>query len=196
MSREWEIPRIDFNYGWGNRIQLKYEIPWLRLTEGNQTRTGLGNSLFGVKWRFLDEERRGLSLSTYPQIEFHNPTSSADRGLVEKGVQFLLPLEMTRRVGPLGVNGEFGFRFVQHRSEEWLYGLAFGHETRIRLELLGEIQGTARRNFREDDLVFNLGGRWRLGDKFVLLFSIGRSIRAPSGESLTPFAYLGMQFNL
>src|SRR5206468_13063788 len=25
----WEVPRLDVNYGWGERTQLKYEIPYL-----------------------------------------------------------------------------------------------------------------------------------------------------------------------
>ncbi len=85
-----ETPRIDLNYGWGPRIQLKYEIPWVVLNpSGLPIRKGLGNSLFGVKWRFANEERRGVSISTYPQLEFNNPTSSADQGLVQRGVRFL-----------------------------------------------------------------------------------------------------------
>lgn len=59
-----EAPRLDVNYGLGDHIQLKYEIPWLVLDRGRErTRSGLANSPFGVKWRFADEERRGVTYS-------------------------------------------------------------------------------------------------------------------------------------
>lgn len=191
-----ETPRIDVNYGLGDHIQLKYEVPWVRLDSNHeQARSGLGNSLLGVKWRFMDEERRGVAVSMYPQLEFNNPTSSARRGLVEQGMQFLLPVEMARRVGPVEVNGEFGYRFIEHRSDEWLYGLALGRQVLPRLELLGEMHGTARRDFGEDQLVFNVGGRFRLDHTLLLLFTGGRSIRDLPSEHTTLIAYVGMQFN-
>ncbi len=66
------IQAVDLNYGWGERIQLKYEVPWIFSNEeGGETQNGLGNSILGVKWRFLDEDRQGISMSTYPQVEFN-----------------------------------------------------------------------------------------------------------------------------
>ncbi len=195
-TRLFETPRIDFNYGLGDHIQLKYEIPWVVLDpNGDSTKSGLGNSLLGVKWRFVDEERHGIAVSMYPQLEFNNPTSSTDRGLAERGAQLLLPLEVVRSVGPVEVNGEFGYKSVQHRRDELLYGLAFGHQLLKRLQLLGEFHGTAERSFAEDELVFDLGGRLRLDSTLVLLFTAGRSLRQPSGENPAFIAYLGMQFN-
>lgn len=44
----------------------------------------VGNSLAGVKWRFVENKRHELEISTYPQLEFNNPTSSVDRGLAER----------------------------------------------------------------------------------------------------------------
>ena len=192
----FETPRVDFNYGLGGQIQLKYELPWVVLNpSGQPRRDGLGNSLLGVKWRFLDEDNRGISISLYPQLEFNNPTSSADRGLVERGARFLLPIEMARRVGPLDVNWEVGYRFRQHERDEWLYGLAFGRRVHPRLELLGELHGTVRRDLREDEMVFDVGGRWRLRGPLVLLFTTGRAIRGVTDEKPTWLGYLGMQFN-
>src|SRR5690349_1121980 len=51
----YETPNIDINYGLGNRIQLKYEIPLtIQETRGDQSHVlaGPGNSLLGVKYRF------------------------------------------------------------------------------------------------------------------------------------------------
>lgn len=193
----FETPRVDFNYGWGPSIQLKYELPWVVLdSRDTGVRSGLGNSLVGVKWRFLDEERHGMSISTYPQLEFNNPTSSVGRDLVERGRQFLLPLEMARKFGPLQTTWEWGYDFREHQKDEWVYGLAAGHQLTNRLELLGEVHGTALRDFAGDELLFDIGGRVRLTQKTLLLFTTGRSMRGPRQEAPTWFGYLGLQLNL
>ncbi len=67
--REYQVPQLDINYGYGERLQLKYQVPWLiRGEDGTATRNGLGKSLFGVKWRFFENEEHGLEFSTYPQL--------------------------------------------------------------------------------------------------------------------------------
>src|SRR2546427_11974182 len=43
-------PRIDLNYGAGRRIQLKFEVPWVRVREGEaKTPIGAGDAVAGVK---------------------------------------------------------------------------------------------------------------------------------------------------
>ncbi len=194
--RLFETPRIDINYGLGEHIQLKLEVPWLVLQGTGQPRkTGLGNSLVGVKWRFVDAEKHGFAMSIYPQLEFNNPTASVRRGLVERGAQLLLPLEVTRKVGPLDINGEVGYRVVEQQANELLYGLAFGSQVTKRLELLGEIHGTPKQNLSENELLFNLGLRYKLSNHYTLLFSSGRSFYHAASGQPTFIAYTGMQFN-
>ena len=56
----YQVPDFDFNYGLGDRIQLKYEIPIAieetRPLDGQpgQVIGGLGESLLGIKWRFYE----------------------------------------------------------------------------------------------------------------------------------------------
>jgi hypothetical protein len=65
----WEFPALDLNYGVGDHIQLKLEGAWLvRQGTDSKTQDGAGNALAGVKWRFLDQERNGVSMSIYPQV--------------------------------------------------------------------------------------------------------------------------------
>lgn len=62
----YQVPDFDFNYGLGDRIQLKYEIP-IAIEETRplaarpnqpavpgQVIGGLGESLLGIKWRFYE----------------------------------------------------------------------------------------------------------------------------------------------
>jgi hypothetical protein len=95
----YNTPALDLNYGVGDRIQLNYSVSWIVMhTSDEGTKNGLGNSEVAVKWRFLlDEDKNGLALSIYPRFIFNNPTSSADRGLVDKGTVFRLPSRWKRR---------------------------------------------------------------------------------------------------
>ena len=140
----YETPLIDLNYGVGENIQLKYEVPWLIFQEqGIGTKSGMGNSLVGVKWRFLDEDKSGVNMSVYPQFEFNPPTSSARRGLVDEGTNLLLPVEVSKKFGPVLINGELGDTIRQHGVDEWFYGLIFGYQIQENLTFLSEIHGNA-----------------------------------------------------
>jgi len=65
----------------------------------------------------------------------HSPVR---RNLAYKVPLFLLPLEITKKVGPVDVDLEVGRWFTQDRPY-WIGGLAFGHQATKRLEVLGEI---------------------------------------------------------
>jgi hypothetical protein len=194
-ERESELPLIDINYGVGERVQLKFEMPWLMVRErGARARRGPGKAAVGVKWRFFENERHGFAVSTYPQLEFNVFRASARRGLVEDTKELLLPFELTKKLGPVEVNGGIGYRLIRPRRDEWLYGLAVGRRVTKRLELLGEIYGTSRRGLEEDESSFNLGGRLRVRRHVTLLFSAGRSFRKASSGEPTLYVYAGTQF--
>ena len=57
----YETPNMDVNYGVGNRIQLKYEVP-LSIEEmrgdASHVAAGLGNSLLGLKCRFYEHHSK------------------------------------------------------------------------------------------------------------------------------------------
>lgn len=62
----YQVPDFDFNYGLGDRLQLKYEIPiaieetrpvaaeGATPAQPGQVIGGLGESLLGIKWRFYE----------------------------------------------------------------------------------------------------------------------------------------------
>jgi len=194
-ERIYNAPILDANYGWGPRIQLKYQVPYLVVgDDGGPTRSGLGKSLAGVKWRFYDNDEKGLQISTYPQFEFNNPDNSVQRGLVDSGVRFYLPIELTKKVGPFEVNPEIGYWFASNKGAAWATGLVVGHEVNKRLELDAELYNTANTNGSDHWNTFDGGGRYKLGEHFVLLFMAGRSFRGPASEQPQFFGYLGMQF--
>jgi len=194
-ERIYDAPILDMNYGLGDRIQLKYQVPYLvdGVNDG-PTRSGLGKSLAGVKWRFYENHEKGLEISTYPQVEFNNPTSSLQRGLVANGTRFYLPIEVSKKIGPFVVNPEVGYWFANKAGAAWASGVVVGHEVSNRLELDGELYNTANTNGTNHWDTYDGGGRYKLGEHFVLLFMAGRSFTRPSISQPQFFGYLGMQF--
>jgi len=191
------IRALDINYGLGERIQLKVELPWIFSNpDRDEAKNGVGNSVFGVKWRFLDEDRHGIAMSTYPQCEFNTARSSVDKGLVDKGTKFILPFEIERKIGAVNITGEIGYIFNPENENQWFYGLAFGYKTSDRIEWVGEIFGVTSSNFdwAAHDLVFNLGFRWNLIKWLNLNTSVGRSLHPVAGNEKTLLLYSGLQF--
>ncbi|MGA2276559.1 MAG: hypothetical protein ABSG00_03065 [Terracidiphilus sp.] len=212
----YQLPDIDMNYGWGDRIQLKYELPLAAATDQhNTTRASLGESLLGIKWRPYEHHTAGepksdenmtFSLGTYPQASINNPTSAVRRGIVENGPQYYLPIEFTAKLGPVAFDGEvgrwFGNKLVPSR---WGRGLIAGHEFNERLELYGEIYDLQDANRidgtpKQRTLTLDMGGRRTLdrGGHLRLLFMGGRGIQAVTRQNSEPnwIAYLGVQILL
>ncbi len=195
--RIFNAPILDLNYGVGSRIQLTYEVPYLvEGTNGGPTRTGLGKSLPGVKWRFYDSDEKKLSISIFPQLEFNNPTSSLQRGLVDYNTRLYLPIEIHKQVGPVEVNPEAGYIFASGNGAGWFTGLVVGRDVSKRLELDGELYNSANTNGSNHWNTFDGGGRFQLGEHYILLFMAGRSFASPSSSQPQFFGYLGMQFLL
>jgi hypothetical protein len=193
----YQVPVLDLNYGVGNNIQLNYSVPWLvRHEQETGTKNGVGNSGVGVKWRFLDQERSGVNMSLYPQLEFNNSTSSADRRLVDDGSNLLLPIQVSRKFGPVWINGELGYTLREHHEDEWLYGLSSGYEIREDLTLLGELHGNSTKNFNTNELLFNIGTQWDFSKKFGLLASAGSTLFSNVNDKLSLQLYLGLQMRL
>ena len=197
QERLYETPLLDVNYGLGERMQLKFEIPWvIRTSKSEPTKAGLGNSLIGFKWRFYENIKRAFEISTYPQCEFNNPNSSADRGLVDRGVRFLLPLEATKTIGPLNFNAELGYWITQYGPDEWKAGLAAGRQVKPRLELLAEFYNSGKTDGTEHDTSFDFGGRFKIREHLLLLFMAGHSFPEAGTEGPHLVAYGGLQFQI
>jgi hypothetical protein len=210
----YQTPDIDMNYGWGDRIQLKYEVPMAVYTDpNNTTHASVGDSFPGVKWRFFEYHKAGepksddnllYSLGTYPQVYINNPTSAVRRGIVETGPQYYLPVEYTAKVGWLDLDGEFGRWFGNsHIPSRWGRGLIAGREFNDRTELYAEVydlQDANRIDGAPKQRAFTLdaGGRQTLdkGGHIRLLFLGGRALQKVTRENSEPnwIAYVGFQF--
>jgi hypothetical protein len=191
-------PLVDANYGWGDRIQLKLEVPWVvQSTREEPVRNGLGNALLGVKWRFADEEKSGIAVAFYPQVEINLVSSSASRGLAERRTSLLLPLAFEKNLGPFSANMEIGHQFREGEKGLWFGGLALGRGLSDRLEVLAEVFGLASARFAGVEFSGNIGGRWKVGRRLVLLVSVGTGIRgSPDQPRAGLLTYAGIQLLL
>ena len=191
-----DFPHIDFNYGLGDRIQLKYEVGWHAVQPvGQSWQSGLDNSLIGVKWRFVGAEDADFKVSVYPQYEFGNGTNSVERGIAEPGPNFLLPVEVSRSFGRVAVVAEAGHEFLHHANDEWIYGLLGALQPTDNLELMAEIHGSAESGWGNSNSLVNVGLRERVTDQLKLLASVGTGLdNGPDSTRL--IAYLGIQLLL
>jgi hypothetical protein len=191
-----EAPLLDAAFGVGDRIQLKYEVPWILAHEpGLGSRDGLGNSNLGVKWRFLDGGDSGWRISTFPQVEFRNPGSaSSRRGLVGAGTTLLLPFEFERDYSLLSVNLDIGRVWHSKGDDEWFGGIAVGRNAGERLELIAELHADASARIERSALTVNLGARWHAKEHGTLLLSFGRNLHNHFSEHNAVVGYVGWQF--
>jgi hypothetical protein len=98
-ATEWETPLFDINYGIGDNIQLKFEIPYQISRLDGMSTAGFGRSEFGIKYRFYDDESRGRSIAIYPQLEFATPGMASSDGDGGVGTLTKLPVLFSTKLG-------------------------------------------------------------------------------------------------
>lgn len=196
-ERVRSFPHADFNYGLGERIQLKYETGWnfLNTPESNGVKSGLDDSLLGVKWRFLDQDRSGVDMSVYPQLQLENSSSAVSQGIAEPGPNLFLPIEIAHDFGKIGLVAEIGYQFFRSQPNEWVVGILGAVEPTDTLQLMAEVRSFSETFVNRGDVILNFGLRRALGSKVKLLASAGTGLT--NGEGATTFiAYLGIQLLL
>jgi hypothetical protein len=196
-ASSYQVPQIDLNFGIGDRIQLTYEVPYiLQTSAGQPQQTGWSNGFPGVKWRFFDQGEGGWQLSVFPQIETGGSALAQKKGIAENGPRFLLPLEVTKRVGTFDLDFEAGYYFPWHGAQERILGFVAGRSVTPRLELDGEIYNDSAMGALPHNTTFDFGGRYKLHRGFILLFMAGRSFSGNAGGQPEFMGYFGIQILL
>jgi hypothetical protein len=190
-------PDVDINFGIGDHIQLTYENAWLRIQNpGSATKFGLGQSNPGVKWRFYDAGEDGLSISVFPQLFLNNPDNAVRRGITSPSQSFLLPVEFSRKFGPVDVDYEIGYQFFHDGPNGWITGLVVGHEFTPKLELDVEVYSQGRFHPTDNQPAIDFGGRYKLHSPVILLLMAGRSLEAARPNQPYFVGYFGIQLLL
>lgn len=197
-------PLIDINYGLLENDQWKIEFPivFADPLDANQ-RWGAGDIEVGWKYRFWDEEDRGMMASIYPQllIPTANDAAVGRAALGDGFTELFLPLEVGKHFcdDKLFVYSEVGYNLTLDRggANEWFYGTAFQWEHTDRLELLFEVGGLAFEESGEPDHAFFNGG-WKLAltDRWSFIGSVGRSFRRRGSGAPDLLTFVGFQFTI
>lgn len=196
-TANYQVPQIDLNFGLGDTVQLTYEIPYVLETgTGSPVQSGWGNGFPGIKWRFLDQGKDGWQMSVFPQVETGVSPSAQDRGIGAAGPRYILPIEVTKKIGPLDVDFEAGYYLPGHGPKERTLGLVAGRSVSEKLEFDAEIYDDRVYDAGPHSTTLDLGGRYKLGRGFIALFMAGRSLDGLSNGQPEFIGYIGVQILL
>jgi hypothetical protein len=193
---EWLIdaPGIDLNYGWGDHVQLTLQTSVTTLKRSDHGAVaGMGGTETAVKWRFLDEDKSGVDMSMFPRILFNLSQSSVRRGLSEAGTRFQIPFQMAKKVGPIGLDAEFGPLVSSVGRSQFIYGAVAGVDVSEKTSLIGEVHATSRTNFARDIVTLNFGWRCKLNEHTIWIGSVGHEIHSDEDAPLALIGYCGVQ---
>lgn len=198
-ATENDVPVLDMNYGIGDRWQLTWLLPWTFISDGDGSRNGVGESDFGIKYRFLDQGDKGWKVSFYPQASLVTPfTNSSKRGIVDSGGSVLAPFEVEKDFGEVILNADFGHEFHNDSSEDrWIGGIDLSHDITEKWNAGAEIHVEARTGrLSGSEVVLNVGTTYELSEKVSLLASIGRDLKNSLEPKSSLISYLGIQLRL
>lgn len=201
-----ELPLLDVNYGIGDNLQLKYELPYVINESNGSHASAVGESTFGIKDMFFDDDRHGLALAVYPQLSFSQADSAAARkGLTSPGNLFMLPLLMTLKLGEtslgeVNLSANLGYNISTKPDIANFISASVGLGTPIssRVSIMGELsteQAVARvtEDIRAQNLKANLGVLAALTRSVMMFGSVGHSLMASDDVGHT-YALVGFRF--
>jgi hypothetical protein len=189
-----EAPLFDINYGVGDNIQLKGEVPYELSRIDGATASGLGRAEFGIKYRFYDDESRVLSMAIYPQLEFAVPGTAADEGDEGVGTITKLPVLFSTKVGETSkgdimITANLGYNISTVPATEDYVSASFGVGFPLTsgLALMVEastVQALTRNmeNVRESMVKANVGLFGRINEHLLLLGALGESYSSSNAD--------------
>jgi hypothetical protein len=189
-------PDVDINFGLGDRIQLTYESAWLRVANPSPVKYGMAQDQLGVKWRFYDNQDSGFAMSIFPQLSVNNPNNSVQRGITPRGASLILPVEFSKKLGPIDLNWEVGYNFVHLGPDGWLAGAVVGHDFTKNLELDVEFYATGTFHPSANQETLGGGLRYKIHPPVILLLMAGRSVQLAGTTQPYFVGYFGLQFLL
>ena len=196
-AHEIEFPILDINYGVGDQVQLTYGVPYVSLREDDgtghlQSAHGVGDSEFGLKYRFYDNEDRGVSMALYPQVRVRTPGANGE--VSNGGTAYALPLILVTEFEHFSLTANVGMEFADGEHSTFA---SFGAGRRLtdRLAVMAELAG---RNLDNDGrhVLVNVGVRQKLSDAHSISASIGRDVDVGAGEDRLTYAMINYQMLL
>ena len=195
-TKAYETPLADFNYGVGERIQLKLEVPWrLQRQNGISQQSGFNSAIMGVKWRFLDDEENHFSISTYPQQTMNSPVPKGWKAsFAGDPVGTLLPIELQWDAGGVSLNEEVGEFLAYKGQNQFVFGSAISGAVLEKWTLLGELHGVFSTDWHSRRILYNVGSVVELAKAYSFLFSAGHTIKSTGPAAFV--GYIALQLHI
>jgi hypothetical protein len=197
-EKDWQLPLLDMNFGIGNNLQLKYEVPYINSDTDGTSQTAVGSSKFGVKEKFYEDEASELEIAFYPQVEFATPNSKAvKKGLESSGSITTLPLLVSKKIGEmengnvmLSANISYNISAQDDTKNFATAAVGIGMPFYRRIAFMGELSTEQsmrkdKEDTREQLLKVNAGFLGAVNQQFLLYASVGESLYASDKEDHT-----------
>lgn len=185
-------PAIEFNYGVVPNVQLHLVVPnTFSDPVGGPHTSGLGDTEFGIKFRFIQETSGRPQIGVFPMAEI--ATGNAGLGLGNGRTWFRLPIWIQKSWGPWTTYGGGGYAIdtaAGMRNYDfggWLVQRDFGEHWTLGGEVFSQGATTTDGQFTT---LYNVGGYYKPNDTVNILFSLGHSI---AGERHA-IGYFGLYF--
>lgn len=187
---------LDANYGIGDRIQLKFERPYVSTGQaGEHQQSGLGATVIGVKWRFLEKD--GWQVAFYPAYEFDDAFTVKDEEgnpEVSEGRSAYFPLLISKTVAHVyTLAANFGYRHNTDKStSERVVAFGLGRALGANGRILSEVYSDAGQTDLRLGVVELLFPKRlaKTGFEFPAYAAIGRSLAGTEpGASVTSFTF-------
>ena len=181
-----EFPVADVNYGRGERLQFTVEMPYVFARDAGggglpaTSANGVGDATLGVKYRFYDNDQRGVSMALYPQFRVHTPGASED---VSEGHAFILPLILVSEFEHFSITANVGIEAAEGERRSFA-SLGAGRRLNNDIAVLAEVAGTGLNASDERRVALNFGLRRKLSETRSLSAALGRDISAGGDAAL------------
>ncbi len=188
-EKEMEAPLLDINYGFNDRTQLKVEVPYLFVKEDGQGWHGkLGHVTPGIKYRFLDQERDGVSVAFYPQLAIATEEDVRN--------EYIFPIEIEASIGPVTLGTDIRYIYINGEDDSLQHGLLIGYELGPRLEVMAEFVYEIKGGFNQSDGVVNFGFRYEMDRWLSVIASTGTGVFQCNGNQADFISFAGVQINI
>ena len=188
-QRTLETPLLDINYGIGDNIQLKYELPYVSDRSQGTGVSAVGESKAGVKYMFFEDEQTKLQFAAYPQLTFVQTSADAvKQGLATPGTIITLPVLMARKIGEttrgdVVATANLGFNISTKPDTANFLSASVGVGTPIlrRVSIMGELATEQAMVMIADEarakiVKAGVGIIGTINDQFLIFGSFGHSL--------------------
>jgi hypothetical protein len=191
-------PAWEFNYGLIPNGQFHVIAPLaFDSPAGGSPQYGYGDTELGFKYRFVQEDDKGLRpmVGVFPLVEL--PTGDQGNGLGAGHARAYFPVWLQKSFGDWTTYGGGGYWINYgggtNDQDYWFFGWLLQKQVTKQLALGGELfHQTADTIGGKDSTGFNLGAIYDFDDHNHLLVSAGRGFQNASATNLYSW-YLGYQ---